>query len=178
MTRSAVKLVLSLAALACTPAVLAKTSDRQQTMQVQANASDCTVTDSGPCILTGNVHIVQGTLQINAARADLRQADGDIRSARLTGTPVRLKQEMDNGGLMNATASQVDYDLAQDTVVFTGKAVVQQPGRGSIAGERIVYNMRTGQVQGGGGETGGRVNLSFEPRNRAQPATPPESEDN
>lgn len=176
MTRSAAKLVLAVAALACTSAVLAKSSDRQQTMQVQADRSDCTVTDSGPCILTGNVHIVQGSLEINAARADLRQADGDIRSAKLTGSPVRLKQEMDNGGLMNATAAQVDYDLAQDTVVFTGKAVVQQPGRGSISGERIVYNMRTGQVQGGGGESGGRVNLSFEPRNRQQPA-PRTSED-
>ena len=176
MTRPAAKLVLAVAALACTSAVLAKSSDRQQTMQVQADRSDCTVTDSGPCILTGNVHIVQGSLEINAARADLRQADGDIRSAKLTGSPVRLKQEMDNGGLMNATAAQVDYDLAQDTVVFTGKAVVQQPGRGSISGERIVYNMRTGQVQGGGGESGGRVNLSFEPRNRQQPA-PRTSED-
>ena len=92
--------------------------------------------------------------------------DGDIQSARLTGSPVKLRQEMDNGGTLNATAAQVDYDMRQDTVVFTGGAVVQQPGRGSTAGERIVYNMRPGQVQGGGGENGGRVTLQFEPRNR------------
>src|SRR5690606_19483066 len=100
-------------------------------------------------------------------RADIRQGDGDIQSARLSGSPVRLRQEMDNGGVMHATAARVDYDLSQDTVVFIGGAVVQQPGRGSIAGERIVYNMRTGQVQGGGGSDGGRVTLQFEPRNRA-----------
>ncbi len=174
MTPHAAKLVLGLAVVAVSGAALGKTSDRQQTMQVQANRSDCTVTESGPCVLTGNVHIVQGSLVIDAARADLRQADGEIRAAKLTGSPVRLKQDMDNGGTMNATAAQVDYDLAQDTVVFTGKATVQQPGRGSIAGERIVYNMRTGQVQGGGGSEGGRVTLQFEPRNRAQPGeTPP-----
>ena len=174
MTPHAAKLVLGLVAVACAGAALGKSSDRQQTMQVQANRSDCTVTEAGPCVLTGNVHIVQGSLVIDAARADLRQADGEIRAAKLTGSPVRLKQELDNGGTMNATAAQVDYDLAQDTVVFTGKAVVQQPGRGSIAGERIVYNMRSGQVQGGGGSEGGRVTLQFEPRNRA-PAreTPP-----
>lgn len=165
MTRNAAKLVLAIAALACAGAVPAKTSDRNQTMKVDADRSDCTVTDSGPCVLTGNVHIVQGSLEIQAARADIRQGDGDIQSAKLSGSPVRLKQDMDNGGTMNATASQVDYDLQQDTVVFTGKAVVQQPGQGSISGERIVYNMRTGQVQGGG--DGGRVSLQFEPRNKA-----------
>lgn len=166
MTPHAAKLVLGLVAVACAGAALGKSSDRQQTMQVQANRSDCTVTDSGPCVLTGAVHIVQGSLVIDAARADLRQADGEIRAAKLTGSPVRLTQAMDNGGTMNASAAQVDYDLQQDTVVFTGGASVQQPGRGSIAGERIVYNMRTGQVQGGGGSEGGRVTLQFEPRNR------------
>ena len=173
MTPHAAKLVLGLIAVACAGAALGKSSDRQQTMQVQANRSDCTVTDSGPCVLTGAVHIVQGSLVIDAARADLRQADGEIRAAKLTGSPVRLKQAMDNGGTMNATAAQVDYDLQQDTVVFTGGASVQQPGRGSIAGERIVYNMRTGQVQGGGGNDGGRVTLQFEPRNRPPASTPP-----
>ncbi|WP_202839495.1 lipopolysaccharide transport periplasmic protein LptA [Luteimonas saliphila] len=169
MTRNA-ELVLAIAAICCAGTAMAKSSDRQQTMRVQANKSDCTVTESGPCVLTGNVHIVQGTLVIDAARADIRQGDGDIQSAKLSGSPVRLKQQMDNGGTMNATAAQVDYDLQQDTVVFIGGAVVQQPGRGSIAGERIVYNMRTGQVQGGGGTDGGRVTLQFEPRNRAPAA--------
>src|SRR5690606_1258354 len=135
----------AVAAVCFAHAAVAKSSDRRQTMRVQADRSDCVVTDGGPCVLTGNVHIVPGSLVIEAARADIRQGDGDIQSARLTGSPVKLRQ---------------------DTVVFTGGAVVQQPGRGSIAGERIVYNMRTGQVQGGGGENGGRVTLQFEPRNR------------
>ncbi len=168
MTRTTAKLVLAVAAVCFAHAAVAKSSDRRQTMRVQADRSDCVVTDGGPCVLTGNVHIVQGSLVIEAARADIRQGDGDIQSARLTGSPVKLRQEMDNGGTMNATAAQVDYDLRQDTVVFTGGAVVQQPGRGSIAGERIVYNMRTGQVQGGGGSEGGRVTLTFEPRARAR----------
>lgn len=167
MTRTTAKLVLAVAAACFAHGAVAKSSDRQQTMRVQADRSDCTVTEGGPCVLTGNVNIVQGSLVIDAARADIRQGDGDIQSARLTGSPVRLRQEMDNGGVMNATSARVDYDLSKDTVVFTGGAVVQQPGRGSIAGERIVYNMRTGQVQGGGGGEGGRVTLQFEPRNRA-----------
>ncbi len=176
MTRTIAKLALAVAAACCAHGAVAKSSDRQQTMRVQADRSDCTVTDAGPCVLTGNVNIVQGSLVIDAARADIRQGDGDIQSAKLSGSPVRLRQEMDNGGVMHATAARVDYDLSQDTVVFVGGAVVQQPGRGSIAGERIVYNMRTGQVQGGGGSDGGRVTLQFEPRNRA-PARDDAAED-
>ena len=167
MTRNAASCLLAIAALACAPAVLAKSSDRNQTMDVKAESSDCTVTENGPCVLTGNVRIVQGTMNIRAARADIRRAGGEPVSVRLTGSPAQLSQEMDNGGTMNATAAQVDYDLQQDTVVFTGGAVVKQPGQGNMASERIVYNMRTGQVQAGG-EKG--VHLQFEPRNRAPAA--------
>src|SRR3546814_20326478 len=55
--------------------------------------------------------------------------------------------QMDDGGWMNATASQIDYDQNRDTIVFSGNALVKQPGRGSISGERIIYTMGTGQVQ-------------------------------
>src|SRR3546814_3278553 len=68
---------------------------------------------------------------------------------------------------MNATAARIDYDQNRDTVIFSGDAVVKQPGRGSISGERIVYNMATGQVQSGAAAGGGRVNMTFEPRNKA-----------
>src|SRR3546814_7388954 len=68
---------------------------------------------------------------------------------KLTGSPVKMKQQMDDGGWMNATAARIDYDQNRDTVIFSGDAVVKQPGRGSISGERIVYNMATGQVQSG-----------------------------
>src|SRR5690606_41419871 len=126
--------VLAVAAVCFAHAAVAKSSDRRQTMRVQADRSDCVVTDGGPCVLTGNVHIVQGSLVIEAARADIRQGAGDIQSASLNGSPLKLRQEMDNGGTTNATAAQVDYDLRQDTVGFTGGAVVQQPGRDSSAG--------------------------------------------
>ena len=60
-----------------------------------------------------------------------------------------------------AIDSKLYFHASNNTI--TGGATVKQPGQGSIAGERIVYNMRTGQVQAGG-EKG--VHLQFEPRNR------------
>jgi lipopolysaccharide export system protein LptA len=160
---------LLLAAVVLAPAVFAKSTDRNQTLNADADRSDCRMVDNAPCILSGNVEIRQGTLDIRAARADFTIRDGEIRVARLTGAPVRMSQELDDGGRMDATASRIDYDLAEDTIVLTGGASIQQPGQGSIASERIVYNTRTGQIQGGG-DSGSRVRLQFEPRNR--PATP------
>lgn len=170
----------------CVGSAWAKSSDRNQEMNLSSDSSDCSVNESGPCVLRGNVHIVQGTLDIQSSKADIRRG-GNQQVIKLTGSPVKMKQQMDDGGWMNATAAQIDYDQNRDTVVFSGKAVVQQPGRGSISGERIVYNMATGQVQSGAAAgTGGRVNMTFEPKNKApaqdsktEPqAEPPKQDDN
>ncbi len=165
----AVPTLIVLACL-CAGSAWAKTSDRNQTLNTGSDRTDCSIGE-GPCLLIGNVHITQGTLEIQAAKADVRRSGGDIQSVKLTGAPVKLKQQTDDGNWINADAAQIDYDLPQDTVVFTGNAHVQQPGRGSISGERIVYNMRTGQVQSGAAAGGGRVNMTFEPKNKT-PAAP------
>ena len=153
MSRRAASLTTLLAlsaALAATPA-WARSSDRDKPMDLTSNTQDCSlVDDAGPCVFSGNVHIVQGTLDVRADKADVRRGGGDIRRVILSGSPVRLKQELDDGGLIDATAANVDYDLLTETVVFTGNVELNQPGRGAMSGGRIVYNMATGRVQGGG----------------------------
>jgi len=142
----------------------ARVSDRSQPLNVEANSSDCTVTDDGPCTLIGNVHLVQGSLNVQAGKAVVHRAGGDIRRVQLSGSPVQMSQELDDGSKINARADNVDYDMATDTVVFTGNAVIDQPGRGNIAGGRIAYNMRSGQVQGTGEGEKGRVKMQFVPK--------------
>ena len=174
MSRPAAKALLLLAALACTDQALARSSDRNQPMDLEASHQDCSGDDAGPCVFAGNVRIVQGTLDIRAARADVQRGDGDIRRVILSGSPVQLSQQLDNGSRMNARAAKIDYDMPQETVVMTGKAHVEEPGRSSIDSERIVYNMRTGQVQSGG-QGGGRVKMRILPRGvRQAPAARPQ----
>jgi len=141
----------------------ARSDDRTQSLTADADRNDCIIEDGAPCLLSGNVHIRQGTLDIRAERADLRLAEGEVQSVELSGTPVHMTQETDTGGTINATAHEAHYDIASDTLTLTKMANVQQPGRSLIAGERIVYNTRTHQVQGGG--DGNRVRLQFEPQN-------------
>ncbi|MFP7722056.1 lipopolysaccharide transport periplasmic protein LptA [Lysobacter sp. A3-1-A15] len=165
---SLLALLLATATLLPGPAS-ARSSDRNKPMDIEAGYSDYSMDDSRPTVLTGGVTITQGTLDIKATRADVTQRNGEAVRAVLTGGPVRLDQQLDDGRPMSAVASKVDYDLRTEVVVFTGDVRISQPN-GSMSGQRIVYNMRTGQVQGGG-EGAGRVKMRIMPRNRGGEAT-------
>lgn len=160
--------------LAATGDAGARSSDRNQPMDLQSDQSSCGVDDTGACTFTGNVEISQGTLRISAAQATLHRVDGDVSRAVLTGSPVILRQELDDGTPMTARAAQVDYDLRSEVVVFTGGVNIEQP-RGTLSGERVVYNMITGQIEGGG-EGAGRVRMRILPRGGTQPADEPAAE--
>lgn len=177
MSRLAASTCLMLAlATACAAPAWAKTGDRNQPMDLAADSQDCSIQDDGPCVFTGNVKVVQGTLEIQAAKADVRRGGGDIQRVLLSGggKPVRMKQALDSGGTMDARASNVDYDMPRDIVTFTGNVEIDQPGRGTIASERVVYNMQTGQVQAGGGKGGGQVKTRILPKGAQQGAQAPQ----
>jgi lipopolysaccharide export system protein LptA len=144
---------------------LARTSDRNQPMDAESNQNTCTLGDAGQCVMTGNVKITQGSLNIDAGKAVIFRAGGDISRALLSGSPVVLKQQMDDGTPMTAHSSNVDYDLKTEVVIFTGDVQLQQP-RGSMSGQRVVYNLRTGSIDSGG-QGNGRVKMRILPRNAA-----------
>lgn len=150
--------------LALVPAgAMARTSDRNKPMDIDAGRSDYSMDDSKPTVLSGGVVITQGTLDIRSNQAVIHSNGGEPVRAVLTGGPVRMKQELDDGKPMSAVANQVDYNLKTEIVEFTGNVDIQQPS-GSIAGQRVVYNMKTGQVQGGG-QDAGRVKIRIMPKN-------------
>lgn len=156
------KTLLLCAAVAVAGTAGARSSDRNQPMDIEANHQDCGLGDNSQCILTGNVLITQGSLNINAAKAVIDQSNGDPNRALLTGSPVVLKQTMDDGTPMTARAGNVDYNLQTEIVVFTGNVSIEQP-RGTMSGQRVVYNLKTGRVDSGG-DAGGRVKMRIVPK--------------
>lgn len=155
---------LVLAALLLPLAAHARKSDRDQPMDIDAGHQEGSLDERAPTVLSQGVVITQGTLHIQSDRAEIHLRDGEIRRAVLTGRPVQLRQEMDDGQPMNARARTVDYDLVTDIVTLTGDAYIEQP-RGTMAGQRIVYNMATGHIESGG-QNAGRVQMRINPRNR------------
>lgn len=159
------------AALLAPAAVFARSSDRNQPMDIDAGSGEMSLDDSKPTTLSGGVTITQGTLNIQSSTAVITRSNGEPTRVVLNGSPVRLKQQMDDGSQMNASAAKVDYDLTTEMVVFIGNASIQQP-RGSLSGGRVVYNMKTNQVQAndGGDAKGGRVKMRILPKG-APPAS-------
>ncbi len=155
--------LLAVVLAAASGLAMAKSSDRNAPMNIEANTTTYNANnDSTPTVLSGNVVITQGTLRINAARADVYQSGGEIRRTVLTGSPVRMSQQMDDGTPLDTVSAKVDYDMKTETVILTGGVVITQP-RGNLRGERVVYNMKTGQVQSGG-QGGGRVRMTIQPK--------------
>lgn len=159
----AANLLLLAALVAATPA-LAKSSDRQQPMDISADSTDAVMEDNGMSVLKGNVSIRQGTLEVNADRAEVYRVAGDIQRIVLTGAPARLKQVSDAGEAMEAEARQVTYALSEDTMLLSGAVQVRQP-RGTLSGETVRYDVGTGRLNGGG--DGQRVNMRILPKTTA-----------
>lgn len=149
----------------------ARSSDRNEEMVIEAGQTTGTLDDSTPMVLSGGVTIDQGTLHVQAAKAVLDTAGGEVSSAVLTGEPAQLEQELDDGTPITAVADRIDYNMRTGVVVLTGDVFIQQP-RNSLRGERVVYNMRTGQLTSGG-EGAGRVRMRILPKNADGQAAEP-----
>jgi len=158
-----------LLAAALVPGVVAaKESDRTQPMNIDANHSEGNLAGgNGKYRFNGNVVITQGTLEIHADTADVIQKNGETERVVLTGKQATLKQQMDDGTWMNARADNLDYNVSSEVIVLTGNYKVDSE-RGSNAGQRMVYNTRTGDMQSGGDGT--RVRTVIQPKNKAPAA--------
>jgi lipopolysaccharide export system protein LptA len=148
-------------------AVAQQTRDRGMPMDIEADHTDATLGADGRAVLRGNVAIRQGTLRIDSDVATLQRRAGEFQQIVLEGAPARMEQQLDAGGLTRAQARRIDYDPQGQVVVLTGDVVVTQP-EGSMRGERITYNMQSGNLQGGEADGRSRIRMRIEPR---QPAT-------
>lgn len=157
---------IALGALCAGPA-FARSSDRQQAMDIQAAHQTGTIDDSQPTILSGGVKIIQGTLRIDADRAVVTLKGSEPVRAVLTGSQAVLRQDLDNGTPMTAKADRIDYDMTTDVVVLTGNYTVTTQ-RGSTSGQRLTYDLKSGQLESGGQDSGG-VKIHIPPKSaRAQ----------
>ena len=139
----------------------AKSSDRNQPIYLDSNNQEGVMDGNSTNVWTGNVTLKQGSLEIAAQRAELTQRDGDPSKAVFTGSPVKLRQQQDDGTWMDATANRIEYDMSTETITLIGNYTVKSP-RGSNSGQRMVYNTKTGNMQSGGDGT--RVKTVIQPK--------------
>lgn len=174
-------LPLLLACLAVQPARADK-ADRQQPLNFAADAARVDEAQRLN-ILTGNVDITKGTMVIQADRVEVRQVPDGNQVATATGgkggrSYFKQKREGLNE-LIEGEAEKIVYDGRDDTVLFTGRAVMRRIIAGALSdevnGQQIRYDNKsaTYQVMGGqapAGQAAGRVRGVIAPRNAAVPA--------
>ncbi|MEZ5464990.1 MAG: lipopolysaccharide transport periplasmic protein LptA [Lysobacteraceae bacterium] len=153
-----------------TPLAAAKSSDREQPMNVSADRTDTVLQQDGTAKLSGDVRISQGTLDVRADDALVQMANGEIAHVTLTGSPATMRQEKDDGDITTARARRIEYDLSADRIDLHGGVTVDEPG-GSLSGEHLSYDLASGRIEGGG-EGSGRVNLRILPNSGKKDAQP------
>ena len=142
--------------------LMALESDRQETLEVNANSTDGTLGD-GITTLRGNVEIRQGTLHITADEAEVNKIDGRVGSVTFRGAPAFLEQEIEEQGLVQATANVIDYQVASGLVTLSGNADVKHP-QYQISGELLTYDLNVQHFQGNGDENGNsRIHIRLDP---------------
>ena len=144
--------------------VLAKSSDRNQPMSLDTGHQVGTMEGSGTITMSGGVIVQQGSLDIRSQTGVVTMKNDEITRVVFTGSPVTLKQQMEDGSMMNATANRIEYDLVNEIVTFIGNYTVKTP-KGSNSGQKLVYNLRTGNMESGGDGT--RVKTVIQPRSAA-----------
>lgn len=136
-------------------------SERDQPMDIDADEFDGEMSENSISRLIGNVIIRQGSMDVRADLAIITTRDGEIALVELEGKPVRMKMLDSKGEPTTGRASRVEYNLEGEVVTFTGDVLVEQP-RGNVRGERIVYDLASGRIDGGG--DGSRIQLRIQPK--------------
>lgn len=167
MRRHAANSISALLLLLALPGIAsARSSDRNQPMDVEADRTDALLADDSESTLSGNVRITQGSLAIESDTAIIERRAGDISKVTLVGAPARMRQVADNGEPMTAQARQIVYTLGNDVILLTGGVVIEKP-RGNLRGETIKYDLGTGRLDGGG--DGRRVSMRILPKATTEP---------
>ena len=156
------RVLLGICLLLVSFSLVALESDRQKPLEVSADSTDGTLGD-GITILRGNIDIRQGTLHITADEAEVSKVEGRVNSVTFRGAPASLEQEIEEQGMVYATAKTIEYQVASGLVTLQGEADVQHP-QYRISGDLLTYDLNVQHFQGSSDENGnGRIHIRLDP---------------
>ena len=180
-------LLLSLGALV-SPAYAEK-ADRNKPMNIEADTLRYDDVKQ-VSVFTGNVILTKGTIQIRAAKVEVRESPDGYQFGTITGAPGQLaffRQKRDGiDEFIEGEGELIEYDGRADTVKFVRKALMRRLRGATLAdeitGAVIVYenltdtfNVDGGAGKGAAGTPGGRVRAMLTPKPEATPASAPQN---
>jgi lipopolysaccharide export system protein LptA len=156
-------LALPFLALILSSPVFAETADREKPMNIVAD--HCLAEQkTQQTVCTGNVIVTQGTMVMRADKVTIRQDAEGKQFAKGEGRPVRFKQKLDSGEMLDAESLSFDYDEVKGVMVLIDKAWVKK-GQDIVMGDTITYNLNTEFYQAQS-KPGNRVNITINPKKK------------
>ena len=169
------------------PAAHAERADRTKPMSVSSSGPTPDDIDlkNHNAVLTGDVIITQGTLEIHADRVQLSEdADGQRQGTAFgsAGHPARFRQKRDGEDeYSEGDATRIEYDTGTNRVRFVGAAhlrmlkgtvVTNQADAALITYDTVNDTIKLSSGEAGNPATGGRTTVVFTPK-AASSAPPP-----
>jgi len=150
-------------------AVRALPTDKDQPISVEADKLE--IRDAEKIsIYEGNVHLVQGSLEITSERMVIHFNDADeLEMMEMTGAPARFRQLDDQREEMIGEARQINYLESESMLELIEEASFSRAGD-SIESNRIRINTENNSIQAGDAQTDERVKMLIQPRQK--PANP------
>jgi len=163
------KLILLIACLALlTPwQSIAATGDKDQPIEVEADSLEIRDNDN-ISIYSGNVRLIQGSLNVQADRLVIYFDDNkNLELMEMTGSPARFRQIDDENREMTGQADKLDYFEPKSLLVLTGNARFSNNGD-IIESSMISINTENDNLEAASPEPDKRVRVIIQPRGKLQ----------
>ena len=141
------KLALAGSLLAASLPAMALTGDTNQPIHIESDQQSLDM-QGNIVTFTGNVVVTQGSIKINADKVVVTRP-ADQKGKEVIdgyGNPATFYQMQDNGKPVKGRASKMHYELANDFVVLTGNAYLEQLDS-NIKGDKITYLVKEQKMQ-------------------------------
>ncbi|ADO46774.1 lipopolysaccharide ABC transporter substrate-binding protein LptA [[Enterobacter] lignolyticus] len=141
------KLALTSVLLAASLPALALTGDTDQPIHIESDQQSLDM-QGNVATFTGNVIVTQGSIKINADKVVVTRPGGEKGKETIDGygNPATFYQMQDNGKPVKGHSSKMHYETANDFVVLTGNAYLEQLDS-NIKGDKITYLVKEQKMQ-------------------------------
>jgi lipopolysaccharide export system protein LptA len=142
--------------------VFALESDRQQKITLSGDGCISKL-NLGQTECPKGMLIRQGSLKIESDYGLITHEGKLIATVKMTGSPVTMEQQMDDGSRMVIRANQIDFDYQSEIAFLKGDVRIEN-NIGVSTGEAMEFNLKTQEVKAVG-ENNQQFRLEIDPNN-------------
>jgi len=138
--------------------------DEEQPIHITADRLEVQE-QTGISTYTGNVNIQQGSLELTGDTVTIIHPEGQLEMVKAYGAPAKFKRFSHvEQSWIKGQANLIQYNTKYKSILLSGHAKVMQPGKHTITGSNIFYDVSKQTLMAKGSKDGqNRVSVTFDP---------------